>query len=61
MLYSMTDTDLESSIFLTRLCLEQKSYLNSILPKTYSLQQHQVLSVGPIKNMHHRKINFIHK
>lgn len=56
----MTDTDLDSSLFFIKLSNDQKAYLNSILPKGYSLQP-GVPNVTHVKNLHPRKININHK
>lgn len=56
----MTDTDLDSSLFFIKLSNDQKAYLNSILPKGYSLQP-GVPNVTHVKNPHPRKININHK
>jgi hypothetical protein len=60
MLYSMTETDLESSIFIVKLSNDQKVYLNSVLPNGYAFQLHQP-TITALKNLHPRKINFAHK
>lgn len=52
----MTDTDFDSLLFNVKLSSEQRAFLNSVLPKGYSLQPGPTITSN-IKNVPPRKIN----